>query len=153
MMKEHKRKALPWVTGQVVVVGLCMGLGAVAWASQGGAGGSPTISAEPFAQEDAPSAGLERPVTIDSMPPPSYPRSAFENSQTGKVVLQVDVDAQGKATDVRVLSATNPGVFDAVSIAAARQWTYRPAMKDGKAVASAVRIPVTFAMDETVTEE
>jgi TonB family protein len=153
MMKEHKRKALPWVAGQVVVVGLCMGLGAVAWASQGGAGGSPTISAEPFAQEEVASAALERPVTIDSMPPPSYPRSAFENSQTGKVVLQVDVDAQGKATDVRVVSATNPGVFDAVSIAAARQWTYRPAMKDGKAVASAVRIPVDFAMDETVTEE
>ncbi len=153
MMKEHKRRALPWVTGQVLVVGLCMGLGAVAWASQGGSGGSPAISAEPFqfAQEDAAKAGLERPVTIDRMPPPSYPASAFENNQSGEVVLRVDVDAQGKVSDVRVLSATNPGVFDAASIAAARQWTYHPAMKDGKAVAAAVRIPITFAMSETVT--
>ncbi|MDY0979429.1 TonB family protein [Stenotrophomonas sp. CFBP8994] len=153
MMKEHKRRALPWVTGQVLVVGLCMGLGAVAWASQAGSGGSPAISAEPFqfAQEDAAKAGLERPVTIDRMPPPSYPTSAFENNQSGEVVLRVEVDAQGKVSDVRVLSATNPGVFDAASIAAARQWTYRPAMKDGKAVAGAVRIPVNFAMTETVT--
>jgi TonB family protein len=153
MMKEHKRRALPWVTGQVLVVGLCMGLGAVAWASQGGGGGSPAISAEPFqfAQEDAAKAGLERPVTIDRMPPPSYPASAFENNQSGEVVLRVDVDAQGKVSDVRVLSATNPGVFDAASIAAARQWTYHPAMKDGNAVAAAVRIPITFAMSETVT--
>ena len=153
MMKEHKRRALPWVTGQVLVVGLCMGLGAVAWASQGGSGGSPAISAEPFqfAQEDAAKAGLERPVTIDRMPPPSYPASAFENNQSGEVVLRVDVDAQGKVSDVRVLSATNPGVFDAASIAAARQWTYHPAMKDGNAVAAAVRIPITFAMSETVT--
>jgi len=66
-------------------------------------------------------------------------------------VLRVEVDAQGRVSDVRVLSATNPGVFDAASIAAARQWTYRPAMKDGKAVAGAVRIPVNFAMTETVT--
>ncbi|MDQ1061634.1 TonB family protein [Stenotrophomonas sp. SORGH_AS_0282] len=153
MMKEHKRSALPWVTGQVLVVGLCMGLGAVAWASQAGSGGSPAISAEPFqfAQEDAAKAGLERPVTIDRMPPPSYPASAFENNQSGEVVLRVEVDAQGRVSDVRVLSATNPGVFDAASIAAARQWTYRPAMKDGKAVAAAVRIPVNFAMTETVT--
>jgi len=153
MMKEHKRSALPRVTGQVLVVGLCMGLGAVAWASQGGSGGSPAISAEPFqsAQEDAAKAGRERPVTIDKMPPPSYPTSAFENNQSGEVVLRVEVDAQGRVSDVRVLSATNPGVFDAASIAAARQWTYRPAMKDGKAVAGAVRIPVNFAMTETVT--
>ena len=153
MMKEHKRSALPWVTGQVLVVGLCMGLGAVAWASQTGSGGSPAISAEPFqsAQEDAAKAGLERPVTIDKMPPPSYPTSAFENNQSGEVVLRVEVDAQGRVSDVRVLSATIPGVFDAASIAAARQWTYRPAMKDGKAVAGAVRIPVNFAMTETVT--
>jgi hypothetical protein len=48
-----------------------------------------------------------------------------------------------------VLSATNPGVFDAVSIAAARSWTYRPAMKNGKPVAAAVKIPITFAMDNT----
>lgn len=153
MMKDHKRRALPWVTGQVLVVGLCMGLGAVAWASQAGSGGSPAISAEPFqfAQEDAAKAGLERPVTIDRMPPPSYPASAFENNQSGEVVLRVEVDAQGRVSDVRVLSATNPGVFDAASIAAARQWTYHPAMKDGKAVAAAVRIPVNFAMTETVT--
>lgn len=153
MMKEHKRRALPWVTGQVLVVGLCMGLGAVAWASQAGSGGSPAISAEPFqfAQEDAAKAGLERPVTINRMPPPSYPASAFENNQSGEVVLRVGVDAQGRVSDVRVLSATNPGVFDAASIAAARQWTYHPAMKDGKAVAAAVRIPVNFAMTETVT--
>ena len=65
------------------------------------------------------------------------------------VNLRVEVDAQGRPSDVRVLSATNPGVFDAVSIAAARSWTYRPAMKNGKPVAAAVKIPITFAMDNT----
>ncbi len=151
MLKQSKRKALPWVSGQVLVVGLCVGMGAVAWASQGGAAGSPGIGVEPYAtaEEGAAKAGLDRPIQIDRMPPPSYPKSAFEQRQVGVVNLRVEVDAQGRPSDVRVLSATNPGVFDAVSIAAARSWTYRPAMKNGKPVAAAVKIPITFAMDNT----
>lgn len=151
MLKQSKRKALPWVSGQVLVVGLCVGMGAVAWASQGSAVGSPRIGVEPFehAEADAAKAGLDRPIQVDRMPPPSYPKSAFEQRQVGVVNLRVEVDAQGRPSDVRVLSATNPGVFDAVSIAAARSWTYRPAMKNGKPVAAAVRIPITYAMDDT----
>lgn len=151
MLKQSRRKALPWVSGQVLVVGLCVGMGAVAWASQGSAVGSPRIGVEPFehAEADAAKAGLDRPIQIDRMPPPSYPKSAFEQRQVGVVNLRVEVDAQGRPSDIRVLSATNPGVFDAVSIAAARSWTYRPAMKNGKPVAAAVRIPITYAMDDT----
>ncbi len=151
MLKQSKRKALPWVSGQVLVVGLCLGMGAVAWASQGGVAGNPRIGVEPFehAEEDAAKAGLDRPIQVDKMPPPSYPKSAIEQRQVGVVNLRVEVDAKGHPTDVQVLSATNPGVFDAVSIAAARSWTYRPAMKNGMPVAGAVKIPITYAMDNT----
>lgn len=137
MLKQSKRKALPWVSGQMLVVGLCLGMGAVAWASQGSAAGGPAGSV------------MDREIEVDKMPPPSYPKSAFEQRQVGVVNLRVEVDAQGHPTDVQVLSATNPGVFDAVSIAAARSWTYRPAVKHGQPVAGAVKIPITFAMDNT----
>lgn len=151
MLKQSKRKALPWVSGQVLVVGLCVGMGTVAWASQGGAVAGTRIGVEPFehAEEDAARAGLDSPVQVDRMPPPSYPKSAFEQRQVGVVNLRIDVDAQGHPTDVRVLSATNPGVFDAVSVAAARSWTYRPARRNGRPVAAAVRVPITYAMDNT----
>lgn len=150
MLKQSKRKALPWVSGQVLLVGVSLGMGAVAWASQGSAAGSPRIAVEPFehAQQDAAKAGLDRPVQVDKMPPPSYPKSAIEQRQVGVVDLRVEVDASGHPTDVQVLRATNPGVFDAVSIAAARSWSYRPAMKNGKPVAAAIRVPITYAMDE-----
>ncbi len=138
MLKQSKRKALPWVSGQVLVVGLCLGMGAVAWASQGGA-----------AADGQTVAVMDREIEVDKMPPPSYPKSAFEQRQVGVVNLRVEVDAKGHPTDVQVLSATNPGVFDAVSIAAARSWTYRPAIKNGKPVAGAVKIPITYAMDNT----
>lgn len=138
------------MSGQVLVVGLCAGMAAVAWASQGGAAAGTRIGVEPFeyAAEDAAKAGLDSPIQVDKMPPPSYPKSAFEQRQVGVVNLRIEVDAQGHLTDAGA-QRDQSGVFDAVSVAAARSWTYRPARKNGKPVAGAVRIPITYAMDET----
>ena len=151
MLKQSKRKALPKVSGQVLLMGLCMGVAALAWASQGAVKGTPSVSAEPFqhAAADAAKAGLDSPIQAQKMSPPSYPAEAFEKGQTGVVNLIVAVDAKGTVTDVQVESATNPGVFEAASIAAARKWTYTPAMKNGKAVAGKLRVPITYAMDNT----
>ncbi|MGE6332771.1 M56 family metallopeptidase [Stenotrophomonas sp. NPDC077659] len=151
MLKQSKRKALPKVSGQVLLVGVCMGIAALAWASQGVATAPPSISAEPYqyAQADAARDRLDAPVQVQNMAPPSYPVGAFEKGQTGVVKLIVAVNEKGVATDVRVESATNPSVFEAASIAAARSWTFKPAMKDGKPVAAKLRIPITFAMDNT----
>lgn len=141
MLKEHKRKALPWMTGQVLVVGLCVGLCTVAWASQGSGG----VPASGIGQG---AVLADRNAIAHKMPPPSYPKIAFEQSIVGKVVVRVDVDAEGKATNVRVLEATPAGVFDEATVAAAKQWTFEPAIRNGKAVASALKVPVTFAMDD-----
>lgn len=150
MLKEHKRKALPWLSGQVLVVGMSLGLAAVAWASQGGSAPA-AIEADPAALANQ--AGVAAEVTVPAkareMAPPSYPSKAFEQGLSGKVVLRVEVDAEGRAGEVRVLSSTPAGVFEAASIAAAKQWTFEPARRDGKAVASALKIPMTFQMDET----
>lgn len=153
MLKQSKRKALPKVSGQVLLVGLCMGGAALAWASQGSSQRVPSITAEPFqyAEEDAARDGLDAAVQVQNMSPPSYPVGAFEKGQTGVVKLIVDVDAKGAVTDVRVESATTPGVFEAASIAAARSWTFKPAMQDGKPVAGKLRIPITYAMDNSET--
>ncbi|MCX2920263.1 TonB family protein [Stenotrophomonas rhizophila] len=132
MLKEHKRKALPWMTGQVLVVGLCVGLGTVAWAGQ------------------ATAVAADRDAIAHKMPPPSYPKAAAEQRIVGKVVVRVDVDTEGRATNVRVLQASPAGVFDDATVAAAKQWTFEPAIRNGKAVASALKIPVTYAMDDEV---
>ncbi|KOQ69110.1 M56 family metallopeptidase [Stenotrophomonas maltophilia] len=154
MLKQSKRKALPWVSGQVLVVGVCACLATVAWASQLGMAGVSSIGVEPaeYAQADAAAAGLQRSAQVERMAPPKYPESAFQQGLTGVVTLKVEIDAEGRPTDVQVLSATNPGVFDAVSITAAKGWTFRPALKDGRPVASAVRIPLTFSMSEDERE-
>ncbi|GAB3062680.1 TonB family protein [Stenotrophomonas tumulicola] len=150
MLGQSKRKRLPWLSGQVLVAGLCVAVGGVAWASQTGQALPSGIDVAPLpASADASPVAGDRQAQALKMPPPHYPKAAFEQSQTGEVVLRVDIGADGQVGDVRVLKASNPGVFDDVSIAAARQWTYQAAIKDGRPVASALRIPITFAMDET----
>lgn len=146
MLKEHKRKALPWMTGQVLVMGLCVGMGTVAWASQGGAGAGPSITAEPAAATKAAKGDVD--AQTRDMGPPTYPKAALDQGISGKVVLRVEVDATGAVGDVSVLSSTPAGVFDEASIAAAKRWTFEPARRNGTAVASALKIPMTYEMNE-----
>jgi len=145
MLKEHKRKALPWMTGQVLVMGLCVGMGTVAWASQSGAGAGPSPHAGPAALANAAAGDVDAEALTTT--PPTYPKAAFDQGLSGKVVLRVEVDASGKVGNVRVLSSTPAGVFDAASVAAAKGWTFKPARRNGTAVASALKIPMTFEMN------
>jgi len=145
MLKEHKRKALPWMTGQVLVMGLCVGMGTVAWASQGGAGAGPSPHAGPAALANAAAGDVDAEALTTT--PPTYPKAAFDQGLSGKVVLRVEVDASGKVGNVRVLSSTPAGVFDAASVAAAKGWTFQPARRNGTAVASALKIPMTFELN------
>ena len=145
MLKQNKRKALPWVSGQVLVVGLCAGLCTMAWASQGGAG-TPSIG---FEADPIPAASANTVAAkVVNTTAPEYPAAAFEQGVSGKVELRVEVGADGRVTDVSVLSATPAGVFEDAAVTSARAWTFRPALREGKAVASALKIPVTFKMND-----
>src|SRR5690606_36334026 len=79
--------------------------------------------------------------------PPAYPAAAVAEGTTGKVVLVLEIDANGVPTAAEVESATPPGVFDAAAIEAAMGWRFSPAIEDGKAVPSQVRVPVEFEPD------
>ena len=78
------------------------------------------------------------------MPAPAYPKDALAQHISGKVVLLIDIDAQGNPTNVVVDKSEPPGVFDQVSIDAARKWKFQPAVKDGIPVAERISVPVQF---------
>ena len=78
------------------------------------------------------------------LPAPAYPKDALAQHINGKVVLLIDIDAQGNPTNVVVDRSEPPGVFDQASIDAARQWKFKPALKDGRPVAGRISVPVRF---------
>lgn len=93
-------------------------------------------------------AGASIDIRSKKLAPPKYPADAVAAKITGRVVVIVDVAADGSVSDVRVEEARPAGVFEQVTLEAVRKWTFEPAIKDGRPVAGRVRVPVDFAMDE-----
>ncbi|MDN5782250.1 MAG: TonB family protein, partial [Luteimonas sp.] len=83
-------------------------------------------------------------VAANQLAPPKYPAEAAANKVSGKVVLLVDVAADGSVVDARVEKSEPAGVFDQAALDAAKEWNFKPETKAGKPIAGRVRVPVTF---------
>ncbi len=78
---------------------------------------------------------------------PKYPDAAKKDHLQGKVYLEVLVDVKGRVEKVKVLK-TDAEIFNEAAIASAREWTFKPALKNGKPVATWVTIPFQFRLEE-----
>ncbi|MGY1530330.1 TonB family protein [Luteimonas sp. A649] len=92
-------------------------------------------------------------VPVNRTPPPRYPAEAAAAKQGGRVLLKLLVGADGRVKDVVVERSEPAGVFDAVTVEAAKQWVFSPKLVDGKPVEGWVRVPVDFeaSQDEPAT--
>src|SRR3546814_9275067 len=88
----------------------------------------------PQARPDTPRTDAPAHVEIQSRmtAPPKYPADAVAARTTGKVVVIVDVAADGSVSGARVEKSEPAGVFDQVTLEAVKKWTFQPALKDGK---------------------
>jgi periplasmic protein TonB len=72
-----------------------------------------------------------------------YPEAAKHSSIEGLVVLQVEIDAEGRVMDVQVAQSLGFGC-DEAAVEALKQSTFSPAYEDGKPVPVRLRIPYRF---------
>lgn len=77
-------------------------------------------------------------------PPPEYPPSAARRGEAGTVLLQVQVDAQGRPVVVDVVQSSRSRALDREAVRAVRRWEFTPAVRNGQSVASKVLIPIEF---------
>ncbi|SDR12435.1 outer membrane transport energization protein TonB [Pseudoxanthomonas sp. CF385] len=75
---------------------------------------------------------------------PKYPASMLRAGVGGTVVVLAEVDAQGNPIDVRVVERSGERDLDRAAVSAVRQWRFEPAMRNGKAIATSVKVPVDF---------
>jgi iron complex outermembrane receptor protein len=73
-----------------------------------------------------------------------YPPSALGERKHADVVLTVTVDTDGHVSKVDVAQSGGADL-DEAAIVAARQWTFAPATRDGKPIASRIKMPFHFA--------
>jgi protein TonB len=79
-----------------------------------------------------------------SRPTPAYTDDARAVGVSGKVRVEITVDAQGRVVSVTVLQGLGHGL-DESAVAAARAMTFEPAERCGKRVAATFKVGFTFA--------
>ena len=111
------------------------------------------VSTAPAEREPAPervpppAAPTERAAQPIDPQQPAYPPAALRAGEEGTVVLRVEVGADGKPTDVQVADRSGSRELDRAAERAVRDWTFQPATRNGKAVASTVQVPVDFRVE------
>lgn len=90
-------------------------------------------------------AAVEPPVPVRTVAP-EFPSEMRAQRVSGLVTVSVQIDESGNVVDSSVEKSSNPA-FDPAAVAAVRKWKFKPAKKDGAAVAIRVSIPVKFVFE------
>jgi protein TonB len=75
---------------------------------------------------------------------PRYPSRAEARGIEGWVRLEITVSPAGTVRDAQVLDASPKDVFDRAALEAVRQWRFKPAFKEGRAVEQQATLIVRF---------
>ncbi|WP_082910637.1 energy transducer TonB [Magnetospirillum moscoviense] len=110
----------------------------------------PSQAAAPAPQGAASSPLVEDEVkaTPLSQPKPFYPRIARQRGWQGVVVVRVGIDEAGQTCHVAVRDSSGHAVLDEAALETVRQWRFSPARQGGRAVASAIDVPIRFSLTE-----
>ena len=85
------------------------------------------------------------PPKIISKVQPSYPVDAKKAKHEGVVVVAAVIGTDGKVENIRVLKSVDPSL-DQSAMDAVRQWTFEPALKDGKPVKVETHVEINFSL-------
>jgi Ca-activated chloride channel family protein len=85
--------------------------------------------------------GVEAPERLHYVRP-AYPDEAAEAGAAGDVVLEIEVDEQGRVSLVRIVESLP--LLDQAATDAVTQWRYAPTLVDGQPVPVRMEVTVTF---------
>jgi protein TonB len=104
-----------------------------------GDGDLPGITAHP-----RPGHSISAPQLISKVEP-EFSEEARKAKYSGVVVLQIEVDTNGKARRVRVVQSPGLGL-DKKAVDAVLQWLFKPGYQDGRPVVTAATVEVNFRL-------
>jgi TonB family protein len=76
-----------------------------------------------------------KPALPSVFPDPRIPRSELPNGIQGDVIVEITIDTQGNVVEAKLLQGLGHGVDEKV-IAVLHDWHFRPATRNGVAIAS-----------------
>ncbi len=78
-------------------------------------------------------------------PDPKYPKKESKAHRRGTVVLDLVVDTDGLPHGIKVDLPLSPE-FDEAALDAVKKWKFSPATKDGKPIATEIKVEVDFRL-------
>lgn len=108
----------------------------------------PAPAAVPAANAPAVAANSPSGATSDAVltrsADPAYPPVALRSRQSGWVVVDFTIDAEGRTKDITVVDSKPHRVFDSAATDAVRRYRFTPAMSNGVAVATKRQQKIEF---------
>ena len=101
-------------------------------------------SADPLDAGRSSEGGVDRGIDVIDLPSPRYPTLSIRRGEEGVVLLKVVVGPDGRVLGVEVLRDPGFGLLRAATEGAVRRATFRPALRNGRPVRSAIEIPIRF---------
>lgn len=87
------------------------------------------------------------PARILSNPKPAYPRQARRRGLEGRVLLEVEVQADGRPGRIDIVASSGHSILDQAALEGLRQWRFQPARRGGRSVDATLRVPVSFRLN------
>jgi protein TonB len=79
--------------------------------------------------------------------PPIYPRQSIERDEEGVVLVRAFVDPTGAPQRVMVWKGSGYPLLDEAALKAVQGWRFEPMLREGRATASWVQVPVRFRLN------
>lgn len=113
------------------------------------------LSTVNFRGEELPVFAASQPIQPKKLVQPQYPARERLAGLDGQAVITLLVGADGKVSEVDILSSQPTAFFGKAARAAALQWQYEPLVQEGQPTAFIVQQPVTFRIEgfEVVLEK
>jgi protein TonB len=80
-------------------------------------------------------------------PAPDYPSVSRRLGEQGKVLLRVQITADGAADSVALQTSSGSTRLDQAALEAVKKWRFVPAKRGGQAVSASVVVPVSFSIE------
>ena len=78
--------------------------------------------------------------------PPVYPEAARRRGQQGRVIVRVEVSADGRPLSVNIEQGSGYASLDEAAENAVQKWRFVPATHDGAPVPSTTEVPIRFKL-------
>ncbi|WP_211355793.1 energy transducer TonB [Colwellia echini] len=91
-------------------------------------------------------AGFDTDVIPIVRVPAAYPQRARQAKLSGYVTMEVLIRPDGTVSDVKVVDAKPPRLFDSAAINAMKRWKFRPKTVDGKPQSQRAQQTIEFSL-------